>query len=353
MSALFSSLQIRGIEFKNRIAVSPMCQYSSVDGMPSEWHLVHLGSRAAGGAALVMAEATAVSPEGRISPDDAGIWDEKHVEAYKRITSFIKSQNALAGIQLAHAGRKASTYSPSKGNGTVKESDGGWQTLAPSYIPFSEEFPHPREMNLEEIKVLKDRFRDAAERSIRAGFEVIELHMAHGYLIHEFLSPLSNLRGDLYGGSLENRCRLAIEIAGAVRKVLHERIPLFARISSTDWTPGGWDLEESIQLAKWLKEEGVDLIDCSSGGNVHKAKIPAGPGYQIKFSEKIKNGASIFTGGVGFITSPAQAEQIIATGQADLVFLAREFLRNPYWPHTAANELKVDIDWPVQYTRAK
>jgi len=353
MSKLFSPLKIRGIELKNRIAVSPMCQYSSEDGAPTDWHLVHLGSRAVGGAALIIAEATAVSPEGRISPEDAGMWNDKHVDTNKRITSFIKEQNSVPAIQLAHAGRKASTYSPWKGDGEIKIIDGGWQTLAPSPIPFAKKYPSPKEININEIQMVIDQFRKAAERSVRAGFQVIEIHMAHGYLIHEFLSPISNYRKDEYGGNLENRCRLALEITKEIQKVIPDSIPLFARISSTDWVKDGWDIEQSIQLAKWLKEEGVDLIDCSSGGNVADAKIPAGPGYQVPFAERIKKEATVLTGGLGMITSAIQAEQIIRTEQADIVILAREMLRNPYWPLSAAKELKADVVWPKQYSRAK
>ncbi len=353
MSILFSPLRIRGIEFKNRIGVSPMCQYSSIDGVPTDWHFVHLGSRAVGGAALVIAEATAVSPEGRISPDDAGIWNEKQAEAYKKITAFIASQNSVPGIQLAHAGRKASTYSPWKGSGEVKPGDGGWQTLAPVALPYADNYPKPKEMSKDQIRAVVEQFQNAAERSIRAGFKVIEIHMAHGYLIHEFLSPLSNRRNDEYGGSLENRCRLALEITSTIRKSIPETYPVFARISSTDWSKDGWDLEQSIQLVKWLKEAGIDLIDCSSGGNVHSAVIPAGPGYQIPFAEKIKRDAGIRTAAIGFITSPEQAEQIVRTDQADIVLLAREMLRNPYWPLYAAKQLKAEIEWPKQYSRAK
>ncbi len=353
MSMLFSKLQIRGIEFKNRIAVSPMCQYSSIDGTPTDWHLVHLGSRAVGGAALVIQEATAVSPEGRISPDDAGIWSDKHIEAYKRITSFIKSQHSIPGIQIAHAGRKASTYSPWKGEGAVTEQNGGWKTLAPSSIQFKDNYPLPQEMGLKDITNVIEQFKSAANRAVKAGFGVIELHMAHGYLVHEFLSPLSNKRKDEYGGSLENRCRLAVEIASSVRKIIPEDMPLFARISSTDWVENGWDIEQSIYLSKTLKDNGADLIDCSSGGNVTKARIPVGPGYQVSFAERIKKETAVLTGAVGLITSPEQAENIIQTGQADFVILARELLRNPYWPLYAARKLKEDIEWPKQYSRAK
>jgi 2,4-dienoyl-CoA reductase-like NADH-dependent reductase (Old Yellow Enzyme family) len=353
MSKLFSPLKIRDVELKNRIVVSPMCQYSSEDGVPTDWHLVHLGSRAVGGAGLIIAEATAVSPEGRITPDDTGIWDEKHVIANTRITSFIKSQNAVPGIQLAHAGRKASTYSLWKGNGKVNENEGGWQTIAPSPIPFADNYPISKEMSRDDIKMVIEQFRKAAEKSVKAGFQVIELHFAHGYLVHEFLSPKSNHRNDEYGGKLENRCRLSIEIAKAIREVIPSGMPLFVRISATDWVDDGWDIEQSVQLSKWLKETGVDLIDCSSGGNINKVYIPAGPGYQIPFSNRIKKESGILTSGVGLITSPEQAEQIIKNGQADLVELARQMLRDPYWPLHAAKQLNVDVVWPNQYLRAK
>jgi 2,4-dienoyl-CoA reductase-like NADH-dependent reductase (Old Yellow Enzyme family) len=354
MSRLFTPLKIRNVELKNRIAVSPMCQYSSVNGVPTDWHLVHLGSRAVGGAGLVLTEATAVSLEGRISPDDAGIWNDEQGNAYKRIISFIKSQNAVPGIQLAHAGRKASTYSPWKGNGKVNIKDGGWQTIAPSPIPFSENFPNPKEMDIDDIKLVVKQFSNAGLRSIEAGFEVIELHFAHGYLVHEFYSPISNKRKDKYGGTLENRCRLAIEISESVRKNIPNYTPLFVRISSTDWVDSGWDIDQSVQLVKWLKEVGVDLIDCSSGGNVPNAKIPAAPGYQIPFSERIKNEAEILTGGVGLITTAEQAEEIIKSGKADIVLLAREMLRDPYFALHAAKKLNVDLeDFPKQYLRAK
>jgi 2,4-dienoyl-CoA reductase-like NADH-dependent reductase (Old Yellow Enzyme family) len=354
MSKLFTPLIIKNIEFKNRIVVSPMCQYSSINGLPTDWHLVHLGSRAVGGAGLILTEATAVSPEGRISPDDAGIWNDEQLNAYKRITSFIKSQNSLPGIQLAHAGRKASTFSPWKGTGKVDLENGGWQTLAPSPIPFADNFPLPKEMTGDDIKLVINQFSKAAKRSIDAGFEVIELHFAHGYLVHEFYSPISNYRKDKYGGSLENRCRLAIEISKSVRETIPTDTPLFVRISSTDWIEGGWDIAQSIQLARWLKDVGVDLIDCSSGGNVLKAQIPAGPGYQVPFAERIKNDVNILTGTVGLITSAEQAEHIIRTEQADLVILAREMLRDPYWAMHAAKKLNVDLkDFPKQYLRAK
>ena len=354
MSKLLSPIKIRNIELKNRIAVSPMCQYSSNDGFPTDWHLVHLGSRAVGGAGLIFTEATAVSPEGRISPDDAGIWNDAQVTAYKRITSFIKSQNAVPGIQLSHAGRKASTYSPWKGNGKINIEEGGWQTIAPSSIPFGDNYPDPKEMDEKNIKLVIDQFVKASQRSIEAGYEIIELHFAHGYLGHEFLSPISNHRKDQYGGVLENRCRFSIELTKAVREVIPEGTPLFARISSTDWIEGGWDIDQSVQLAKWLKEIGIDLIDCSSGGNVPQAQIPVGPGYQIPFAEKIKKEANILTGGVGLITTAEQAEEIIDSGKADIVLLAREMLRDPYFALHAAKKLNTGLNYlPNQYLRAK
>ena len=354
MSKLFSPLKIKGVELKNRIAVSPMCQYSSNDGMPNDWHLVHLGSRAVGGAGLVFTEATAVSPEGRISPDDAGIWNDKQADAYKRITSFIKTQNSVPGIQLAHAGRKASTFAPWKGVGEVEIERGGWRTIAPSAIPFSGNYPSPKDMSIEDIKLVIEQFCQAAKRSLDSGFEIIELHMAHGYLAHEFLSPLSNRRTDNYGGSLDNRCRFVIETAKSVRRIIPDSMPLFVRISASDWTEGGWDICHSVQLAKWLKDTGVDLIDCSSGGNISNAKIPAAPGYQIPFAQRIKKEANIPTGGVGLITNAEQAEQIIINEQADIVLLAREMLRDPYWAMQAAKKLNAELkDFPNQYLRAR
>jgi 2,4-dienoyl-CoA reductase-like NADH-dependent reductase (Old Yellow Enzyme family) len=355
MATLFTPLKLRGTEFKNRIFVSPMCQYSSRDGLPTEWHLVHLGSRAVGGAALVMAEATAVSPEGRISPRDSGLWSDAHAEAFAPITRFVKEQGSIPGIQLAHAGRKASTPPPwEKASGRfVRPEDGGWTPLAPSSIPFDAGYPDPREMTSRDIRLVAQQFSEAAARALNAGFEVIELHFAHGYLVHEFLSPLSNRREDAYGGSFENRARLSIEIVRAVRKTWPERLPLFVRLSATDWVGGGWDLDESVVLALSLKTLGADLIDCSSGALVPHAKIPAGPGYQVPFAEAIRERAGIPTAAVGFITDPVQAETILATGQADAVFLAREMLRNPYWPLEAAKTLGVDVPWPRQYERAK
>ena len=353
MIKLFTPLKLRGIEFKNRIFVSPMCQYSSKDGMPDDWHLVHLGSRALGGASLVIAEATAVSPVGRISPGDLGIWSDRHGEALKRIATFIKAQGAIPGIQLGHAGRKASTAAPWKSGEPLFEGQGGWEPIGPSAIPFEPKGPLPREIAAFEIEEVVHQFREAARRSLQAGFEVVELHMAHGYLFHQFLSPLSNHRRDSYGGSFDNRIRFPREAAEAVRKIWPKSLPLFIRISCTDWVEGGWDLAQSIELSRRFKECGVDLIDCSSGGVVSHAVIPSGPGYQTSFAAAIRQQADIATGAVGLITEPRQAEQVLATGQADAVLLARAFLRNPYWPLHAAKELGVDIPWPVQYQRAK
>ena len=353
MSALFSPLEIREVLFKNRIFVSPMCQYSSEDGMPNDWHMVHLGSRAAGGAALVIAEATSVSPAGRISPADSGMWEDKHAQAYRRITDFIKSQGSVPGIQLAHAGRKASTKIPWSGNGPLGAHEGAWETLAPSGIPFTNNYPVPKEMSEKDIMDVIDQFRAAAQRSLAAGFEVVEVHMAHGYLLHQFLSPLTNKRKDRYGGGLRDRARLPLAAAKAVREAWPKGLPVFVRISATDWVEGGWDIAQSVQLAKWLKEIGIDLIDCSSGGLVPDAKIPAGPGFQLRFSEAVRREAKILTGGVGMIIEPLQAEQTIVSGLADAVIMAREFLRDAYWPLHAAQKLGVDIKWPNQYLRAK
>ena len=352
MSNLFDPLTIRSVTLRNRIAVSPMCQYSSTDGYATEWHWVHLGSRAVGGAALVMTEAAAVLPEGRISPEDLGIWDEGHVEMLSRIVGFIHQQGALAGIQLAHAGRKASTYAPWRGQGAVPESEGGWQVAGPSEGPFSENYPRPQPLTIEGIRSVAGAFGQAARRALQAGFDVVEIHGAHGYLIHEFLSPFSNHRQDEYGGSFENRTRIVREVVKAVRDAWPENLPLFLRISSTDWEEGGWDPEQSVELARQAKPMGVDLIDCSSGGNLPSAAIPAGPGFQTPFAERIRREAGMLTGAVGFITSPAQADHIIRSGQADMVLLAREMLRDPYWPLRAARELGYPTTWPVQYLRA-
>lgn len=321
--------------------------------MPNEWHLVHLGSRAIGGAALVMVEATAVAPEGRISPGDTGIWSNAHAEAFEPITDFILRHGSSPGIQLAHAGRKASTDVPWRGGRPLAEAEGGWQTIAPSSVPFAENFPAPREMTKADIEECVNQFSEAAQRSAEAGFEVVEIHAAHGYLLHEFLSPLSNKRTDEYGGSFENRVRFPLEVARAVRAAFDDDLPVFIRISATDWTEGGWDLEQSIEFAKKLKEIGVDLIDCSSGGVIAGVKIPVAPGYQVPFAAAIRKEAQIATAAVGMITEPEQAEAIISNGEADAVFLARAFLREPYWALHAAKALGADAPFPVQYERAK
>jgi 2,4-dienoyl-CoA reductase-like NADH-dependent reductase (Old Yellow Enzyme family) len=353
MAHLFDPLTIRDLEFGNRVFVSPMCQYSSEDGFAHDWHLVHLGSRAVGGAGMVMTEATAVLPEGRISPQDLGIWSDAHAEPLRRIVRFIHEQGSIAGMQLAHAGRKASTRRPWEGEGAVGENEGGWtDVMAPSAIPFNDNYPKPRALSRDGIQEIVDAFAAAARRACDAGIRVIEIHAAHGYLIHEFLSPLSNQRDDEYGGSFENRTRILREIVGAVRGAWPKGAPLFVRISATDWVEGGWDLEQSIALARELKLLGVDLIDCSSGGTVAHAKIPVGAGYQTPFAQRIREDAEILTGAVGLITAPAQAEHIINTGQADAVLMAREFLRDAYWPLCAAQELRQSVSWPVQYLRA-
>jgi 2,4-dienoyl-CoA reductase-like NADH-dependent reductase (Old Yellow Enzyme family) len=332
--------------------VSPMCEYSAKDGHPQPWHMVHLGSRAVGGAGLVMTEASAVEERGRISAEDAGIYDDAHIASWRPIAEFVKGQGAVVGMQLAHAGRKGSTAVPSGGGKGVSIADGGWQPVAPSATPFDAAYPVPRALEPDEIREVVGAFRKAAERALAAGFQVVEIHAAHGYLIHEFLSPLSNSRTDEYGGSFENRIRFALEVAKAIREVWPASLPLFCRVSATDWVEGGWDLPQTIELSKRLKALGVDLIDVSSGGVVPYAKIPVGPGYQVVFAEAIRKQAGIATGAVGMITDPAQADTILATEQADLVFLARELLRDPYWPRRAAKALEVKIAGPVQYGRA-
>jgi len=349
---VFEPLTLRSVTLANRIAVSPMCEYSCVQGMANDWHLVHLGSRAVGGAGLVLTEAAAVSAEGRISPDDLGIWSDAHIEPLARITRFVRSQGAVSGVQLAHAGRKASTFAPWKGNGGIEVADGGWEPLAPSAVAFSADYPTPRAMTHDDVRRAITDFAAAAKRALEAGFEVVELHAAHGYLAHQFLSSLSNQRDDEYGGSFANRVRFLQKIAAAVRAVWPEWLPLFVRISATDWAEGGWNLDESVELARLLKKEGVDLIDCSSGGLVSHARIPVGPGYQVPFADRIRRDAGIATGAVGMITSPSQADQIVRNGNADLVLLARELLRDPYWPLHAAAELGLEGEWPVQYLRA-
>ena len=352
MSRLFSPLQLRELTFRNRVFVSPMCQYSCAEGMPTDWHLVHLGSRAVGGAALVLSEAAAVTPEGRISPEDAGIWNDAQVDAWKPITAFIRAQGAVPGIQLAHAGRKASTFSPWRGAGKVAPAEGGWEVLGPSATPFSGTYAVPHEMSKAEIGATVEAFAAAARRSLAAGFDVPEIHGAHGYLLHEFLSPLSNLRTDEYGGSLENRMRFPLEVCAAVRGVWPAHLPVFLRISASDWKEGGWDATQSIEFCKRAKALGIDLIDVSSGGNVHDAKMTIRPGYQVPFARAIRAEANMPVGAVGLITEAVQAEQIIADGDADCVFLARALLRDPYWPRHAAAALGVSLAWPDQYARA-
>lgn len=352
MPHLFEPLTLRGLTLRNRIAVSPMCQYSSSEGFANDWHFVHLASRAVGGAGLVFTEAAAVTPEGRISPDDLGFWSDLHMGALERIGRFVKGEGAAFGIQLAHAGRKGSTKRPWDGTGTVPPENGGWEPIGPTSTPFSDTYPTPCAMSKDDIGRIVDAFSRAAYRARQSGFDIVELHAAHGYLIHEFLSPLSNARTDEYGGSFENRIRLCVEVVTAVRKVWPEDLPLFVRISSTDWTEGGWDVDQSIELARRLVGLGVDLIDCSSGGNVSHAKIPLSPGYQVPFAERIKRSAAVATGAVGLITNSAEADAIIRSEQADLVLLAREMLRDPYWPLRAARELGHEASWPAQYLRA-
>jgi 2,4-dienoyl-CoA reductase-like NADH-dependent reductase (Old Yellow Enzyme family) len=349
---LFTPLRIRDIELKNRIVVSPMCEYSAKDGHPQPWHLVHLGSRAVGGAGLVMTEASAVESVGRISAADAGIYDDAHVDSWRPIANFIRGQDAVPGMQLAHAGRKASTAAPWTGGKPVAIADGGWEPVGPSAIPFDSGYNMPRAVPVPEIANIVAAFQRSAERALAAGFEVIEIHAAHGYLIHEFLSPLSNTRQDQYGGSFDNRVRLPLEVAQAIRQVWPTKLPLFCRVSATDWVEGGWDLAQTIELSRRLGPLGVDLIDASSGGTVSYAKIPAGPGYQVGFAAAIRAQAEVLTGAVGMITDPAQADTIITTDQADLVFLAREMLRDPYWPRRAAKALHAEITPPNQYQRA-
>lgn len=350
---LFSHLKIRETSFRNRIFVSPMCQYSAYEGVPNEWHFVHLGARAAGGAGMVMVEASAIVPEGRISYADLGIWNDHQMEEFKRITDFIKSQGSVPAIQLAHAGRKASTDKPWTGGGYLPKVKGGWDVVAPSALAFSQDSPEPVELTIEGIEALVTAFVEAAERSLKAGFEVIELHMAHGYLLHQFLSPHSNQRSDEFGGSLENRMRFPLMVAQAVRSIMPDKFPLFVRISATDWTEGlGWDLEQSVKLCEELKKIGVDLIDVSSGGIIRGVNIPGGPLYQVPFAEEIRKRTGILTGAVGLITQAQEAEEILKSGKADTIFLARALLRDPNWPIHAAMELGADAPIPNQYLRA-
>ncbi len=351
MSSLFSPLTLRSVTFPNRVFVSPMCQYSSENGMPNEWHFVHLGSRAIGGASLVCVEAAGVTPEGRITPWDAGIWSDAHANAWRPIAQFIRAYGSVPAIQIAHAGRKASCNKPWAGGKPLAASEGGWQTLGPSPVPFGH-YPVPRAMTLAEIRATVGDFQRAARLSLDAGFDVIEIHGAHGYLLHSFCSPLSNLRTDEYGGPLENRIRLPLEVARAVRAAWPDDKPVFYRVSATDWYEGGWDLAQTMALCRELKAIGVDLVDCSSGGNIHDQKIVLGPGYQVPFAAAIRREASMPTAAVGLITEPVQAEQIVAHGQADAVVLARAVLRDPYWPRHAARALGVAVPWPDQYKRA-
>ncbi len=352
-ASLFEPLTLRGVTLRNRIGVSPMCQYSSTDGYANDWHLVHLGSRAVGGAGIVIAEATAVTPEGRISPYDLGLWRDEHVEMLSRITRFLRDHGAVAGVQLAHAGRKASTDAPWRGGAQLSPTDGGWSPIvAPSAVPFGSRSQVPHALDAGDIQRVVDAFRDAARRALRAGFQVIELHGAHGYLLHQFLSPLANDRRDEYGGSFENRVRLMLEVTDAVRSVWPESLPLLVRLSGTDWVEGGWDVEQSSELARLLGARGVDLIDCSSGGVVPGVKIPVGPGYQVALAEHIRKSTGMPTAAVGLITSAQQADAIVRAGSADVVLLARALLRDPYWPLHAARELEVRMEWPVQYQRA-
>ena len=350
---LYSPLRLRELEFKNRIFVSPMCQYSAVDGMPTDWHLVHLGSRAVGGAALVMTEATAVSPEGRITPFDTGIWSREQAAEFRKIAGFLRQHGAVAGLQVAHAGRKASTDVPWRGGKPLDTGSGGWQPIAPSPVPFAEGYAVPREMTEADMERVRAAFAASARLGREAGFEVVEVHMAHGYLLHEFLSPLTNRRTDAFGGSLENRLRFPVSVARAVRAEWPERLPVFVRVSATDWVEGGWDLPQTVALARELKSLGIDMVDCSSGGTVPYAVVPAGPGFQTPFAAAVRREVGIATGAVGLITEPEQAERIVSTGMADAILIGREFLRDPYWPLHAARSLGVDVPWPSQYERAK
>jgi 2,4-dienoyl-CoA reductase-like NADH-dependent reductase (Old Yellow Enzyme family) len=352
MPSLFDPLTLRGVTIPNRILVSPMCEYSSHDGFANDWHFVHLGSRAIGGAGVVFTEATAVTPEGRISPEDLGIWDDRHVESLARAVGFIHDHGRPAGIQLAHAGRKGSTRRPWEPPGAVPPADGGWEPVGPTPDAFTPGYPVPRALDREGIAAIVTAFRAAAGRALDAGFDIAEVHAAHGYLIHEFLSPLVNTRGDDYGGSFENRIRLCLEVVKAVRDVWPERQPVFVRISATDWAPGGWGPDDSVALAARLRDLGVDLIDCSSGGNLAKVEIPLEPGYQVPFAERIRREVGNATGAVGLITTARQADAIVSSGQADCVLLAREMLRDPYFPLRAARELDQPMDWPAQYLRA-
>jgi 2,4-dienoyl-CoA reductase-like NADH-dependent reductase (Old Yellow Enzyme family) len=352
-SKLFSPIQIKSLIFKNRIVISPMCQYSATDGFAKDWHLVHIGSRASGGAALIIQEATAVAPEGRISPADLGLWKDEQIEKMQVINQFVLSQNSIPGIQLAHAGRKASVSEPWSGNIKLDEANGGWETVSASAVGYHYNEKPPIALNKIGIQKVISDFKSATKRALKAGFQVVEIHAAHGYLLHQFMSPLSNFRTDEYGGIFENRIRLTLEVLEAVQSEWPTDLPLLVRISATDWADGGWNIEESVQLSKILKEKGVDLIDVSSGGLVSHQKITLGPGYQIPFAGSIKKETGILTGAVGLITKSSQAEEIVATGKADLVLFARESLRNPNLALDFAKELGAEIQWPKQYERAK
>jgi 2,4-dienoyl-CoA reductase-like NADH-dependent reductase (Old Yellow Enzyme family) len=347
---LLSPLNLRGVALRNRIVMAPMCQYSAEEGFANDWHLVHLGSRAVGGTALVIVEATAVSPDGRITPGDVGIWSDAHIEPLARIASFIHSQGAVAGIQLAHAGRKASTAAPWLGGATLKTSaEGGWHVVAPSAIPFYPDDPVPVALDKQAIDGIVDLFEAAARRALAAGFKLLEIHAAHGYLLHQFLSPHSNQRNDEYGGSLDNRMRLVLRVTERMRAAMPDELPLFVRISATDWTAGGWDIEQSVELSRRLKAAGVDLIDVSTGGNLPTARIPVAKRYQVPCSRMIRDGADIPTGAVGLITDPKEADEIVTGGDADLVLVGRELLREPYWALKAQHAFEEEPEWPVQY----
>ncbi len=350
---LFTPLALRSVTLRNRVAVSPMCQYSAVDGRAGDWHLVHLGSRAVGGAGLVAFEATAAEARGRISPSDLGIWDDGQVEPLARVVRFVEAQGAVAALQIAHAGRKASVGAPWNGGGPVPREQGGWLPVAPSAIPFADGYPTPAALDLQGVRAIASAFATAAGRARAAGFRAIEVHAAHGYLLHQFLSPVSNRRDDAYGGSFENRTRLVREVVAAVRAVWPDALPLLVRISATDWVPGGWDLDQSVELVRGLVPLGVDLVDVSSGGLVPSAQVPAGPGYQAGFAERIRREAKVMTGAVGMITTPEQADHVVRSGQADLVLLAREMLRDPHFPLRAARVLGKDGPWPKQYERGR
>ena len=353
MSNLFEPFRLRGVEFRNRVFLSPMCQYSARSGFPGAWHAVHYGARATGGVGLLMVEATAVEPEGRITPFDLGLWSDDQGRALEPLARFAREQGAVPGIQLAHSGRKGSCDAPWRGGLQLVEAEAGWQTVGPSALPFRPGERPPRELAPEELDRLGGLFEQGASRALAAGFQVVEIHMAHGYLLHEFLSPLSNRRVDGWGGSWDNRARFPLEIVRAVRAAWPPELPVFVRLSATDWVEGGWDLPESIRLAEALRDLGVDLVDCSSAGLVHDARVPDAPGFQVPFAEAVRRGAGVATGAVGRITGAAQAQEIVASGRADAVSLGRELLRSPSWPLQAARELGADVPWPDQYLRAK